>query len=128
MDRVRRLDFARSLLLPLALTGWFGACSKWVEVAPPEFALEQQAAKTSPDRDKLRLHIVERDMRVEGFLAELKQDSTVLATEDGRVAISTPLIEQVDERRGDALGSIIVILGPVLLALAIAGSFEGDAF
>jgi hypothetical protein len=67
-------------------------------------------------------------MQVEGILAELTQDSTVLATDDGRVAISTPLIAQVDKRGVKPLATIAVLLAPVLLALAIAGSFEGDAF
>ena len=128
MDRIRRSDFARSFLLPLALTFWLGACHKWVEVEPPDLALGQQAAKTAQDRDKLRLHIVESDGKVEGYLAELTQDSTILVTEDGRAALPTSLIVQVDERRSDALGSIALFLVPIVLALLIAGSFDGDAF
>jgi hypothetical protein len=43
MGRIRRSDFARSSFMLLALTVWLGACHKWVEVAPPDLALEQQA-------------------------------------------------------------------------------------
>ena len=127
MDRIRRSDFARSFLLPLAPTFWLGACHKWVEVEPPDLALGQQAAKTAQDRDKLRLHIVESDGKVEGYLAELTQDSTILVTDDGRAGIPRVLIAQVDERRSDALGTVVLVLLPLGLVLLFANAMD-DTF
>lgn len=42
MQRIRRSNFARSFLLPVALTTWLSACTtKWVEVGPPIDALTE---------------------------------------------------------------------------------------
>lgn len=124
MDRIRRSDFARSFLLPLALTFWLGACHKWVEVEPPQLALQEQADKPVQARGILRLHIGPDGQTFQGNPIIIDADSVVLGRGEGPVTVSTADVTRVDVQQSDAAASLAVaagaILGGILAAIVIA--------
>lgn len=126
MDRIRRSDFARSFLLPLALTFWLGACHKWVEVEPPQLALQEQADKPVRARQELRLHIEPDGQSFEGSLVSIAADSVVLGKGEGRITVSTADVTRVDVRRTDTAASVALGFG-IILGFFLAVSSIGFA-
>jgi hypothetical protein len=114
MQRIRRSDFARSFLLPLALTIWLSACAtKWVEVGPPINTLREQAIRPAEDRDRLRLHLAGSEEAPEGTLEGLSKDSVVLAQRRNEHAtVALVQVSQVEVERTNV---------PGLIALSVVG-------
>ena len=114
MNRIRRSALARSFLLPLAVTVWLSACHKWVEVEPPQLALQQQAATPVQARDELRLLTEPEGISFEGNPILITPDSVVLANDESRVSVPMESIARVEARKADAAGSIGLFAGVVL--------------
>jgi hypothetical protein len=116
-------------LLPLALTLWLSACHKWVEVEPPQLALQEQADKPVEVRQELRLHLEPDGKTFEGNPIIIDADSVVLVRSKGPITVSTVDITRVDVKQGDAAASLAlgagVILGGMLAAMVIALAVTG---
>lgn len=133
MQRIRRYGFARSFLLPLALTIWLSACAtKWVEVGPPLDTLQEQETRPAEDRDRLRLHLAGSKETPEGTLEGLSKDSVVLAQRRKRRAtVAIAQVSQVELERTNVPGlialSVVGLAGLALLVgfIALATCDEG---
>jgi len=129
MHRVRRSAFARSFLLPLALTVWLAACHKWVELESPQIALEEQADRPVQARDELRLLTEPEGISFEGNPFVISPDSVVLAKGESRVSVPTQSIARVEARKADAAGTVGlsagVVVGLSLGLLLAAGAAIG---
>jgi hypothetical protein len=124
MNRIRRSSFARSFLLPFALTLWLSACHKWVDAGPPELALQEQADKPVQDRDRLQLHTEPDTATFEGDPILIGPDSIVLAKGDERVEIPTKEVVRVDVRKSNLLTTGGLVAIGVVIGLLI--TFAGD--
>ena len=132
MKRFRPSAFARSFLLPLSLTVWLAGCHKWVEVEPPQLALQQQADKPMQARDELRLHIGPDGQTFEGNPSIITADSVVLGRGEGPVTVSTADVTRVDKKQGDAAASLAVgagvILGSLVAIVVVGLAVDGLEF
>jgi hypothetical protein len=122
MQWIRGSDFARSCLPLLALSVCLSACHKWVEVEPPQMALQEQADKPVQARNELRLHVGEEGETFEGDPIHIfGADSVVLAKGAGRVTVATQEVTRVDVRRTDTaatLGLTAAIAAVSIVAIA----------
>jgi hypothetical protein len=129
MDYVHLYSLVRRALLSVTLVVVFSACHKWVEVAPPDIALQEQADKPVQDREALRLHIRDTGAKFDGDPVQIGPDSVVLAKDQRRIPILTEDVSKVEVRRGDALGiggvGLLAAAGLFgVLLLAVASTFD----
>ncbi len=120
MNCIRRSSFTRSFLIPFALTIWLSACHTWVEVEPPQRALQEQADRPPGERETLRLLMGEYANLYEGKLYRLTEDSLGLVKGNEHTTLPIREVTQVEVRRADHLATAGVVVGTLALAFGIA--------
>ncbi len=111
----------RYVWFPVAVAVLSGACkSAWTQAQPTDNVLMEQAAKSSDDRDQLRLYLRDGEATVEGKVAKLTADSVALFDDSMRVARQD--IARIDVRTGHhPVGALIAVAlsGALLFGILI---------
>ena len=114
----------------MVVTVLLGACkSAWTQAQPAENVLMEQAARSSDNRDRLRLYLRVGQATVEGKVDELTADSVALVDDSARVARED--IARIDVRTGHhPAGALIAVAlgGALVIGILLALSSETSGF